>query len=98
MNWRQKLISADNSEVDIKAVISALALFIAVVIYTAYAIKGLIVKWDMPASIRDITAALIIGGVLGAGSTLFNQRLGVPPTPVCKEEETETPPAEGPVG
>jgi uncharacterized membrane protein (UPF0182 family) len=98
MNWRQKLISADNSEVDIKAVISALALFIAVVIYTAYAIKGLIVKWDMPSSIRDITAALIIGGVLGAGSTLFNQKLGVRPTILCKQEENVTPPVEGPVG
>jgi hypothetical protein len=98
MNWRRKLISADNSEVDIKAVISVLALFIAVVVYTAYAIKGLIVKWNMPSSIRDITAALIIGGVLGAGSTLFNQRLGVRPTPDYKQGETETSPLEGPVG
>jgi uncharacterized membrane protein (UPF0182 family) len=98
MNWRRKLISGDNSEVDIKAVISVLALFIAVVIYAAYAVKGLIVTWDMPASIRDITVALIIGGVLGAGSTLLNHRFGVQPTPVLKEKETETPAAEGPVG
>ena len=104
MKWHQELISADNSKVDIKAALSALAFFIAVVVYVAYAAKGWFTDWDMPASIRDITAVLIGGGVLGAGSTLLNQRLGVQPVPIFKrpdEEDVGSPPAaseEGPVG
>ena len=86
MNWREELTSANNSRVDIKAVISALAFLIAVGVYLSFAVKGWFVDWDMPPAIRDITISLIAGGVLGAGSTLLNQRLGVSPAPILQRE------------
>lgn len=80
MNWPRKLFSASNEEADIKAVLSVAVFAIAVLMYLLYGLKGLWVKWDMPASIRDVTVALIIGGAATAGSTLLNQKLGVGPT------------------
>lgn len=77
MAFWSKMLSADNSETDVKAVVSILALLSALVIYLAYAIKGLFIVWDMPSGVRDITVSLVLGGTVGAGSTLFNARLGV---------------------
>lgn len=94
MNTLQKLFSADNSEIDFKAVLAAIAFVIAIVMYAAYGIKGLFIQWDMPPSIRDISVALILGGGTGAAATLLNNKLGVTPTPPCLDT---TKPA-GPVG
>jgi hypothetical protein len=103
--WRQKLFSANNDEVDTKAVLSVVAFAIAIGMYLAYGIKGLLLQWDMPASIRDITVALIIGGAATAGSTLLNQKLGVgpcsspsvPPTPTISHP-ADLPTEDGPAG
>lgn len=89
-----KLFSADNSEVDIKAVLSAVVMFVAVGMYLAYGIKGLLVVWDMPASIRDITVTLILGGGTGAAATLLNNKLGVDKA-LCKDKPVETEKLEG---
>lgn len=96
MKWLRKFFSADNAEVDIKAVLSAGAFVVALGMYVAYGIKGLLVTWDMPPAIRDISAVLIGGGVLGAGSTLLNQRLGI--TGNHEPPQEPTGPPEGPVG
>lgn len=94
MNTLQKLFSADNSEIDFKAVLAAIAFVIAIVMYAAYGIKGLFIQWDMPPSIRDISVALILGGGTGAAATLLNNKLGVTPTPPCPDTTKPT----GPVG
>lgn len=94
MNWFRKFFSADNSEVDVKAVLSAGAFVIAVAMFAAYGIKGLFVKWDMPKAIENLSAWLIGGGIVGAGTTLLNHKLGVRisgPPPIYPEEK-------GPVG
>jgi hypothetical protein len=95
-----KLFSGANDEMDVKAVLSVVAFAVAIVIYAAYAIKGLIVHWDMPAAIRDVTIGLILGGTVGAGATLLNQRLGVTTTATATATVTvkEAEPAPGPVG
>lgn len=95
MSWLQKLFSADNSEWDFKAVLAGLAFVMALLMYAAYGIKGLIVQWDMPSSIRDITVALILGGGTGAAATLFNNKLGVAKPP---EQPPTTTMTTGPVG
>lgn len=77
MRWLTKLLSADNAEVDFKAVLATLAFVSALTIYLAYSVKGLLVQWDMPAAVRDITVALILGGGTGAAATLLNKKLGV---------------------
>lgn len=77
MNWLSKLLSADNTEVDFKAVLAALAFVSALGMYIAYGVKGLLMIWDMPSSIRDITVALILGGGTGAAATLLNKKMGV---------------------
>jgi len=95
MSWLKKLISADNSDTDLKAVLSVMAFLMAVLMYAAYGIKGLFISWEMPAAVRDITVALIVGGAATAGSTILNQRLGVgPPAPPVPPEQ----PPPGPVG
>jgi hypothetical protein len=105
--WRQKLFSANNDEVDTKAVLSVAAMVIAIGMYLAYGIKGLLIEWNMPAAIRDITVALIIGGAATAGSTLLNQKLGVgpcnptvasPTSPPTISHPADLPPEEGPAG
>jgi hypothetical protein len=93
---KMKLFSGDNSKTDVKAVLSVLACFMALAIYLAYAVKGLLMAWDMPPSIRDITVALIVSGILGAGSTLLNQKLGVALPPDC--EKHKPPPGDSPAG
>jgi len=107
----EDLLSGNNSKRDIKAVLSWWAIATAILVYTAYAVKGFFVAWDMPKSVENITIALIIGGILGAGSTLFNQKLGVqgypqayrPPTPqdcprTPEQEEMEGPDSPEPLG
>lgn len=86
MTWLRKFFSADNSEIDIKAVLSAGAFIIAIGMYLAYGIKGLLTHWEMPAAIKEITIWFIVGGLGGAAATMFNQKLGVqtPPAP-CPE-------------
>lgn len=94
MTWLSKLFSADNSEIDFKAVLAAMAFLVALGMYLAYGIKGLLVQWDMPASIRDISVALIVGGGTGAAATLLNNKLGVAKPP----EQPPTTTTPGPVG
>lgn len=89
MNWWTNLFSSDNSKTDFKAVMSAVVLFVAVGMYLAYGIKGLFMAWDMPASIRDITVTLILGGGTGAAATLLNKKLGVDQPPM-KDEKLPT--------
>lgn len=91
MDWKS-FFSGANDKTDIKAVLSAVAIFIAIGMYAAYGIKGLFVVWDMPPAIRDITVALILGGVASAGATMLNQRLGVT-QPQCSDPVT---PAQSP--
>lgn len=93
MSWFRKFFSADNSEIDVKAVLSAGAFIVAVAMFMAYGIKGLFVKWDMPKAIENLSAWLIGGGIVGAGTTLLNQKLGVHIPPASPEKESE-----GPVG
>lgn len=95
MNWLNKLFSADNSEVDFKAILAALAFLVALGMYVAYGIKGLLMQWDMPPSIRDITVALILGGGTGAAATLLNNKLGITKSP---EQPPTTTTTTGPVG
>lgn len=98
MNWLKEFLSADNSKVDFKAVLATIAFLMALVMYVIYGIKGLFVQWDMPASIRDISVALILGGGTGAAATLLNNKLGVTKPPELPSTTITTTTTMGPVG
>jgi hypothetical protein len=95
----EQLLSGDNSKRDIKAVLSWWAMATAIIVYTAYAAKGLWIEgWPMPEGVQYISIALIVGGILGAGTTLFNQKLGVQVQSPPVSEKPQPPPGESPEG
>ena len=91
-----ELLSGNNDKMDIKAWLGISQVVIALLVYAAYAVKGLLVHWEMPAGVQLITASLLLSGSATGVSTLWNQKLGVTATASVTVKEAHEAP--GPVG